>query len=151
MSTVDFNTLIYTASKSLKNAEVDVPEASDDLNNVLQYKVLHMVQNKTVFKQELSIKSWFFNVLNKTFTNHPESIATISNSQLDTTIVPNLDGVNEIHSVVTKMEEKLMVPFIMHFQGFKYEEIAENLNLTVEAVQERIQAARMFMVNQISE
>jgi DNA-directed RNA polymerase specialized sigma24 family protein len=153
MTTVDFNTLIYTASKSLKNTEGEIsPEVHGHLNSMLQDKMLHVVQNKEVFKRDLSIKFWLFKVLNKTFQLQPEvSIAVGVNSSELKAQFPASTELNEIHHAVNKMEEYLMIPFIMHFQGFKFEEIAADLNLPVETIKNRIESARMFLINEISE
>ena len=147
MSTVDFNTLIYTASKSLKNPSAVIPEESNDLNHILQEKALQTVQHKAVFKQDLSIKAWFFNVFNKTvFGQEMNTVA--ANADISFAGAENGD-LNEIHHVVNKMDSSMMTPFIMHFQGFKYEEIAQELNLPIEIIQERIEAARLSLVNEI--
>ena len=151
MSTVDFNSLIYTASKSLKKSDVRATQEVHDINHILQDKVLTAVRNKEAFKQEMSIKAWFFQVMAKTFQPHPEiSIAKgTSKANEPTHTIASTQETDQLHVAMSKLENDLLVPFMMHFQGFKMEEIASNLNLPVEKVISRVGAAREFLVNQM--
>ena len=49
---------------------------------------------------------------------------------------------NEIVGMVDKLDDSLRIPFIMHFQGFKYQEISDYLNLPLGTVKSRIFFAR---------
>ena len=44
----------------------------------------------------------------------------------------------EINKHINKLQDELKVPFLMHTQGFKYKEIAEELDLKIGTVKSRI-------------
>ena len=57
---------------------------------------------------------------------------------------------NEIVGMVDKLDDSLRIPFIMHFQGFKYQEIAEELDLPLGTVKSQIFFARKEMKDLIN-
>jgi RNA polymerase sigma-70 factor (ECF subfamily) len=48
----------------------------------------------------------------------------------------------EITNDIDALEDKIRIPFRMHTEGYKYKEIAENLNLNIGTVKSRIFFAR---------
>jgi RNA polymerase sigma-70 factor (ECF subfamily) len=60
--------------------------------------------------------------------------------------VSNQGGSNimmeELENMVSELEDPLRVPFMMHHQGFKYQEIAEKFDLPLGTVKSRIFFAR---------
>jgi RNA polymerase sigma-70 factor (ECF subfamily) len=50
--------------------------------------------------------------------------------------------VEEIQKVVNELEDWLKIPFLLHYQGFKYDEIAESLDIPLGTVKSRIFFAR---------
>ena len=48
----------------------------------------------------------------------------------------------EIIGMVEDLEESIKIPFLMHYQGFKYQEIADHLDLPLGTVKSRIFFAR---------
>jgi RNA polymerase sigma-70 factor (ECF subfamily) len=49
---------------------------------------------------------------------------------------------NEIIEMIEDLEESIKIPFLMHYQGFKYQEIADHLDLPLGTVKSRIFFAR---------
>jgi RNA polymerase sigma-70 factor (ECF subfamily) len=50
--------------------------------------------------------------------------------------------IQELMKMVESLEDALRVPFLMHYQGYKYKEIAEELQLPIGTVKSRIFFAR---------
>jgi RNA polymerase sigma-70 factor (ECF subfamily) len=48
----------------------------------------------------------------------------------------------EIITMIEALEESIKIPFLMHYQGFKYQEIADQLDLPLGTVKSRIFFAR---------
>ena len=49
---------------------------------------------------------------------------------------------SELQQMVNSLDETLKVPFTMHYEGFKYQEIADYLELPLGTVKSRIFFAR---------
>lgn len=57
----------------------------------------------------------------------------------------------EINGAINSLEDELRVPFIMHTKGFKYKEIAENLNLNIGTVKSRIFLTRKKLMELLND
>ena len=51
-------------------------------------------------------------------------------------------SIKEIHVVINKLEKNYLDPFLMHFKGFKYKEIARFLSIPIGTVKNRIHLAK---------
>jgi RNA polymerase sigma-70 factor (ECF subfamily) len=48
----------------------------------------------------------------------------------------------ELVQLIEKLDDSIRVPFLMHYQGYKYQEIADYLDLPLGTVKSRIFFAR---------
>jgi RNA polymerase sigma-70 factor (ECF subfamily) len=55
----------------------------------------------------------------------------------------------EVNHMVACLEDSIRVPFLMHFEGYKYQEIAEELDLPLGTVKSRIFFARKELKSKI--
>ena len=51
-------------------------------------------------------------------------------------------AMNDISEAIENLQDVYQVPFMLHFKGFKYHEIAEELNIPIGTVKNRIHIAR---------
>jgi RNA polymerase sigma-70 factor (ECF subfamily) len=56
----------------------------------------------------------------------------------------------EIMQFINKLGEQYRVPFIMHFNGYKYKEIADQLNIPIGTVKSRIYLAKQSLMANLS-
>ena len=56
----------------------------------------------------------------------------------------------ELTGMVDKLDESIQVPFVMHYQGYKYQEIADDLQLPLGTVKSRIFFARKELKDKIN-
>ena len=54
---------------------------------------------------------------------------------------------NEIENAIDELNDDYRMPFRMHIEGYKYEEIAEKLNLKLGTVKSRIFFARQKLMS----
>jgi RNA polymerase sigma-70 factor (ECF subfamily) len=55
----------------------------------------------------------------------------------------------ELNGMLEVLDESTKVPFMMHFEGFKYQEIADELDLPLGTVKSRIFFARKELKERI--
>ena len=48
----------------------------------------------------------------------------------------------ELINMIEELDDSIKIPFLMHYQGFKYQEIADHLDLPLGTVKSRIFFAR---------
>ena len=51
-------------------------------------------------------------------------------------------AIKDINKAIRKLDDAYKTPFMMHFRGFKYHEIADRLNIPIGTVKNRIHIAR---------
>ena len=56
----------------------------------------------------------------------------------------------ELTGMVDNLDESIQVPFVMHYQGYKYQEIADDLQLPLGTVKSRIFFARKELKDKIN-
>jgi RNA polymerase sigma factor (sigma-70 family) len=58
---------------------------------------------------------------------------------------------NEINKSVESLNEELKTPFMMYVDGFKYREIADELNINIGTVKSRIHTARQRLMTSLKD
>ena len=58
-------------------------------------------------------------------------------------------AMQDINEAIEDLEEAHRTPFVMHFRGFKYHEIAEKLNIPIGTVKNRIHLARKSLKDRL--
>jgi RNA polymerase sigma-70 factor (ECF subfamily) len=56
----------------------------------------------------------------------------------------------ELNQMINELDSSIQVPFVMHYQGFKYQEIADDLDLPLGTVKSRIFFARKELKDKIN-
>lgn len=128
-------------------------EAAADL---LQDTTLKALDNEEKFTSDANFKGWVMTIMRNIFINNyrktvrqativdtTEDLYHLNTSQESALETP--DGsmtVKEINAILATFDEEFRVPFNMHVAGYKYSEIAEELNLPVGTVKSRIFFAR---------
>ena len=103
-----------------------------------------------------NLKAWLFTIMKNTFITQYQRMVR-RNTFIDTTenlhFINSSDSLQEnnaishfikedINKALSLTEEIYRVPFLMYFKGFKYHEIAEELDLPIGTVKNRIHIAR---------
>jgi len=55
----------------------------------------------------------------------------------------------ELNETINTLHDDFRLPFTMHVEGFRYDEIAEKLALNMGTVKSRIFSARKKLINQL--
>ncbi|MFL5729436.1 MAG: RNA polymerase sigma factor [Cytophagaceae bacterium] len=165
MTTIEFNNLVYTASKSLKYPALKFTHNQADANDLIQDTLVKALRNKNKFKKGTNIKAWLYIIMKNTFISNYHKVEK-RNSLVDTieddytlnvpSNVTHNDGtqnvaMEEIHKAINNLDKSFREPFMMHFSGFKYEEIAEKLRIPMGTVKNRIHVARKTLMEALKD
>ena len=160
MTTVEFNNLVYTASKSLKYPALKFTHNQSDANDLIQDTIVKALRNKNKFKKGTNIKAWLYIIMKNTFISNYHKVEKRNNLidpiddeynfNVETTVAQNEGTTNitmeEIHKAINKLDKVFKEPFMMHFSGYKYEEIAQKLKIPMGTVKNRIHVARKTLM-----
>jgi len=156
MTALEFGYHIAQSSKSLRPFAVRLTRDTEDANDLLQETLLKAFIHREKFTDGTNIKAWLYTIMKNTFITNYQRLAR-QKTFVDTT--ENLHYLNSASYVTSNMAEGTFVmqdiqnsiarldldhrqPFMMYFQGYKYQEIAEMLKLPLGTVKNRIHLAR---------
>src|SRR6476660_1744606 len=83
MTTIEFNNLVYTASKSLKYPALKFTHNQADANDLIQDTLVKALRNKNKFKKGTNIKAWLYIIMKNTFISNYHKVEK-RNSLVDT-------------------------------------------------------------------
>ena len=156
MTALEFGYTIDRLSGSLKPFAMRLTRDNEDANDLMQETVLKAFSNREKYTEGTNLKAWMFTIMKNTFiTNYQRMIR--KNTFIDSTA--NMHYINsstssiensayekfamkDINKAIEKLDDAYKVPFLMHFRGFKYHEIAANLDIPIGTVKNRIHIAR---------
>jgi RNA polymerase sigma factor (sigma-70 family) len=159
MTLQEFSYTVNQKSKDLKFHALRFTKDVEDANDLLQETMLKAISNRDKFKYGTNLKAWLYTIMKNTFITNYQKMNR-RNTFIDTT--DNLHFINDsnyvaanygessfvlkdINNAINKLDDAYRTPFLMHFRGFKYHEIAEKLDIPIGTVKNRIHIARKEM------
>jgi RNA polymerase sigma factor (sigma-70 family) len=160
---INFQVLVVNMIASLKPYAINLTKNMDDAHDLLQETVYRALTNHEKYVEGTNLKAWLFTIMKNIFINNYRRAAK-RNTLIDTTdnlYFINMPSINMAHTgsgnlmledinhAIDSLSDEYRVPFMMHFEGFKYHEIAEDLDLPLGTVKSRIFFARKELKNQL--
>jgi RNA polymerase sigma factor (sigma-70 family) len=164
MTALEFGYTIESLTPSLKPFAMRLTKDHEDANDLLQETIVKAFTHREKFEEGTNLKAWMYTIMKNTFiTNYQRMVRR--KTFIDTT--ENLHFINstdsqisnealnqftmkDITEAVDKLKDAFKVPFLMHFQGYKYNEISEHLNIPIGTVKNRIHVARKELKSNLS-
>jgi len=163
MTTLEFSYSLQKLSSSLKPFALKLTRDTDDANDLLQDTMVKAFTNKDKFTEGTNLKAWLYTIMKNTFiTNYQRMVRR--GTFVDTTdnlhylnsgdvLVENGAygdfAMNDIQLAIENLEAVYKTPFMMHFRGFKYHEIADKLEIPIGTVKNRIHIARKLLKDEL--
>src|SRR5215203_223045 len=142
MSTIEFNNMLVNNAEFLKPFAITLTRDSEAAKDLFQETLFRALANKDKYSVGTNIKAWLYTIMRNVFINNYRRRVK-QNTILDSTPNDFLLDYNqtsitneaesnlklaEIKEVIFKLPEMFRNPFIMYFDGYKYNEIANMLN-----------------------
>jgi RNA polymerase sigma-70 factor, ECF subfamily len=163
MTSVEFNTRLSHLAIILSSFAYNLTKNAEDAKDLYQETAFRALSNREKFQPGTNFKAWMFTIMKNIFINNYRKRVK-ANTVLDNTdnqfflnsathASPNsAEGditLKELNTMVEGLDESVRRPFLMHFDGFKYQEIADELDLPLGTVKSRIFFARKELKEQI--
>jgi len=164
MNRFEFNNLVIQHADSLKLYARNFTKEQDDANDLVQDTLLKAVTYFKNFREGTNLKGWLYTIMKNTFINNYRRITKlnsfltkekeISPSHLLVSAAYN-GGENkfvmeDITSTLNSLADEYYIPFTMYFEGYKYHEISDHLDIPIGTVKTRIHMARKAMKKRLS-
>ena len=156
MTTMEFSRKLINMKDNLKNFAQSLTYSTEDAHDLLQDTYLKALSSRDKFIEFTNLKAWVFTIMKNTFINNYRKSIRGNAILLNAGNIPLSDiktesqsgspdsefSYREINNDIEALSDELKIPFRMHVEGYKYREIAENLNLKIGTVKSRIYFAR---------
>ncbi len=148
----------------LNSFAYNLTKSMEDAKDLYQETAFRAMTNKDKFRPGTNFKAWLFTIMKNIFINNYRKKVK-ANTIMDSTdnnyyinsgkiAISNKAGsnimVDEIKRMISGLDESIKVPFMMHYSGYKYQEIADYLELPLGTVKSRIFFARKELKDMIN-
>ena len=162
MSSVEFQDRLNQLSSVLNTFAYNLTKNVEDAKDLFQETAFRALSNRDKFRPGTNFKAWLFTIMKNIFINNYRKKMksnTIQDST-DNMYYINAGGMvgnqaesnimmNELQRMIDNLDQTLRIPFVMHYEGHKYQEIADNLELPLGTVKSRIFFARKELKDMI--
>lgn len=161
---ITFESLLSEESRNLRSMALQLSKNSDDAKDLVQDTMLKALRYRDKFSEGSNIKAWLYTILRNSFINNYRRNAK-RNTFIDTTEntyfldIPTHKTDNkaeltfirkDLENAISQLPLELRVTFMLNVEGFKYHEIAEELNIPIGTVKTRIFVARRILRDKLN-
>ena len=156
MRTEKFQADLMNLQSNMLNFAYMLTNNRDDAYDLLQDTTLKALDNEEKYAEGTNFKGWVFTIMRNIFINNyrrasrtavvadtTENLFHLNLSQDSGLETPEgTFSAGEITDAINALGEDYRIPFSMHVAGYKYNEIAEKMNLPLGTIKSRIFFAR---------
>jgi RNA polymerase sigma-70 factor (ECF subfamily) len=165
MSQSEFGTMILSHQSFLQQLALKLTRDSEESDDLMQETFFKALKNQDKFQQGTNIKGWLYTIMKNTFINAYRKKKN-QNTFVDETDNKYFINLGETEKAVqtdaaidreymmnriNEVEKTYVETFMMYYNGYKYEEIAEILGIPLGTVKSRIFLARRKMMDKLQD
>jgi RNA polymerase sigma factor (sigma-70 family) len=165
MSTIEFNKLLVEYRNPLKYFALSLTNDSDDAQDLLQDTMYKALLYREKFSESTNLKAWLYTIMKNTFINNyrrskkTNEIMESTKEIMMSNIRSNksfespeaLISQKDIKKEIDGLENDFKIPFQRFFDGYKYKEIADEMDLPIGTIKSRIFLARKKLSSQLKD
>lgn len=160
---MDISNKINNEQPALSSYALQLTKNTEDANDLVQETLLKALTYQTKFKEGTNLKGWLYTIMRNSFINNYRRLIR-RNTFIDTTdntyfldsssyVTENM-GENkflaeDLAAAIETLPEDLRITFELNMEGFKYHEIAEELDIPIGTVKTRIFVAKRRLRKQL--
>lgn len=151
-----FKQRLLGLQSNLLNFAYQLTTSRETAQDLVQDTTLKVLDNESKYVDNVNFKGWVFTIMRNIFINNYRKgvrSATVIDQTEDLyhLNLPQESGLDtpegsiaagEISAAINSFSDDYRIPFSMHVAGYKYNEIAEHMNLPLGTVKSRIFFAR---------
>lgn len=163
--TFDFSTEVVAFREPLKYYAYSLTMNTEEANDLLQETMLKAFTYRNRFEDNTNLKAWLYTIMKNIFiNNYRRAIKTRtiidSTKELYYINTPQNERdynnpesqlrVKEMREEMDRLDEDFRIPLNMYFEGYKYKEIADHMQLPIGTVKSRIFLARKQLTHTLA-
>ena len=150
MTQLQFNNALLEMQNKLHYYALSLTSDSEKASDLLQETMLKALTNRDKFSQNTNFKAWVYTIMKNTFINDyrkkVKSKSSLSDPQNGYSMMLGNESPSpessyhseEINRSISQLSDDYRIPFTMFLEGYKYKEIADELDLPLGTVKSRI-------------
>lgn len=153
---MEFDDKVYQESNSLNSYALQLTRNADDAKDLVQETMLKAFKYKSKFTEGTNLKGWLFTIMRNSFINNYRRVMR-RNTFIDTTdntyyldapdYVDHNKGETrflqqDLQAAIDTLPAELKTTFSLNMEGYKYHEIADELDIPIGTVKTRIFVAK---------
>ena len=164
MSNPEFSQLLVSQADFLKPFAINLTRDTEAANDLYQETLYKALANQEKYNTGTNIKAWLFTIMRNIFINNYRRKAkqkTIFDNSGTDFLLDNKQvtvsnaaesgmRIKEIKKAIDDLPEIFKTPFLLYFDGYKYNEIADALHEPLGTIKSSIHFARKLLKEQIS-
>ncbi len=152
MTQLQFDNALMELQSKLRYYAISLTSDREKADDLLQETLLKALTNRSKFENNTNFKAWVYTIMKNTFINdYRRNIKTKSTLDSSNNMLPVSYSVGyeypspdsayssaEITRSIEALDDEYRIPFTMFLEGYKYKEIADELELPLGTVKSRI-------------
>lgn len=165
MTQLQFYTALLGQQEKLLFYAMSLTSDTNNAQDLLQETFLKALTYSDKFTQNTNFKAWVCTIMKNTFINNyrrnmiAKNTFGTTNNEFHLKIEPDkaypspesIYNSKEIIKCIDALEDKYKIPFNLFIEGFKYKEIAAELNLPLGTIKSRIFSTRKKLEKALKE
>lgn len=162
MSGKEFNGLLLNNTDYLRPFALTLTRDHDSAKDLLQETLLRALVNKEKYNVGTNIKAWLYTIMRNIFINNyrkAKKYAVVNNDTLNEFLLNNQPSavsnnaagnllLKDIQENIHRLPVIFKDPFLLYYEGYKYNEIAGIYNEPLGTIKSRIHFARKLLKQQ---
>lgn len=164
MTAIEFHYKLISLEQDLNRFAYKLTADREEARDLVQETFLKALKYCSKYTYESNFKAWAYTILKNSFVNNYRRSSrqnTINNNTYkdffnyyhvsSERCHPEAEySFKELEKAIDVLQEEFKLPFKMHYEGFRYQEIAEKLDLKIGTVKSRIYLARKLLREQVT-
>ncbi|HWB63900.1 MAG TPA: RNA polymerase sigma factor [Chitinophagales bacterium] len=160
---MDFSLSLTEYEQLLRPLAFNLTKSKEESDDLIQDTFYRALANREKFRDAANIRGWLYTIMRNVFINNyrrkkrGKVVADYSHNQflLNTRSGTELNHSfrsflsEEIEKAMASLSDDFRTPFMLHYQGYQYQEIAEMMKLPIGTVKSRIFSARQELQRQL--
>ena len=164
MSSIEFQHQLLGFRQHLFYFALSLTKDRAAASDLLQESMYRALTYRDKFRENTNFKAWLYTIMKNTFINDhrkgKRTKALMDNVDREREEVRRIQTpqspessikMDEIRRSLERLEPLFRTPFMMHHEGYKYQEIAEHLDIPIGTVKSRIFQARHRLMGMLTD
>jgi RNA polymerase sigma factor (sigma-70 family) len=165
MTALEFSKQLISMEDNLERFALSLTADRDEAKDLLQETYVKALIYKDKFEEYTNLKAWTYTIMKNTFINNyrkskrenttvdnTKDLFLLNNYRESQLMQPESEySLKELTKAVNSLEDEFRIPFLMHTEGYKYKEIADELGLKIGTVKSRIFFTRKKLMEQLKD